>query len=152
MYKNRNRGFTLIEIMIAVAILAILGSVAFSSYTDSVIKTRRSEGKTALLKLMQQEEQFFTQNNSYSVFSQASVDANEKKFKWFSGEAASSSSYDIIATACAGDTIQNCVLLTAYPGTTNVNSTFKDPTCGNLTLTSTGVKDVSVSGAKSKCW
>ncbi|MCX7221215.1 MAG: hypothetical protein NTY70_20490, partial [Burkholderiales bacterium] len=35
---------------------------------------------------------------------------------------------------------------------TNVNSTFKDPTCGNLTLTSTGVKDVSVSGAKSKCW
>lgn len=152
MRHDKPRGFTLIEILIVVAIVSILSTVAFSSYNNSVIKTKRSEGKAALLKLMQQEEQFYTQNNSYIVFSNTSTDVNEMKFRWYSAEAASNSSYDINATACAGDTIQNCVLLTAYPGTTNVNSNFKDTTCGNLTITSTGIKDVSVSGAKNNCW
>ena len=152
MRNYKTNGFTLIELMIVVVIVAILASVAFSSYSNSVTKAKRSEGKTALLKLMQQEEQFYTQNNSYIVFSQASSDANEMRFKWYSGDSTANSSYEIKATACTGDTIQNCVLLTASPGTVNVNSNFKDTLCGNLTLTSTGVKDVSIAGAKSQCW
>jgi type IV pilus assembly protein PilE len=152
MRNKKTNGFTLIEIMVVVVIVGILASVAFSSYSGGIIKAKRSEGKTALLKLMQQEEQFYTQNNSYIAFSKASVDANEMRFRWYSGESAATSSYEIKATACTGDTIQNCVLLTASPGTGNVNSNFKDTSCGDLTLTSTGVKDVSVVGAKSKCW
>lgn len=152
MTTKKNNGFTLIELIIVILIISILSSVAYSSYKNSVTKAKRAEGKTALLKLMQQEEQFYTQNNSYIVFSQASTDVNEIRFKWYSGEAAATSSYEIKATACAGDTIQNCVLLTATPGTSNVNSNYSDADCGNFTLTSTGIKDVSVSGAKSTCW
>jgi type IV pilus assembly protein PilE len=116
-------------------------------------KAKRSEGKSALMKLMQQEERFYTQNNSYIVFSQASSDANEIKFNWFSGDSAKKSAYEIKATACTGDTIQNCVLLTATPGTTNVDGNFKDPVCGNLTITSTGIKGFTgTNGTKEECW
>lgn len=138
--------------MITVGIVAILGSIAMSSYTSSVLKAKRTEGKTALFQLMQQEERFSTQNNTYIVFSNISTDLNEKKFKWHSGDAATSSAYQIEGTACAGETIQNCVLLTASPGTSVVDTNFKDTQCGKLTLTSTGIKGISGTGTKETCW
>lgn len=150
---NKARGFTLIELLITLVIAGILSAIAYSSYNSSVQKARRSEAKSALMKLMQQEERYYTQNNSYIVFSKSSTDANEMKFNWFSADAAASSFYEINGAACTGDTIQNCVLLTATPGTTNVNSNYKDPVCGNFTLTSTGVKGFTgVSGTKDQCW
>lgn len=153
MKNSRIKGFTLIELMIVVAIMGILSTIAYSSYVSSITKAKRSEGKSALMKLMQQEERFYTQNNSYIVFSQASSDANEMRFNWFSGDTSSKSAYEIKATACSGDTIQNCVLLTATPGTTNVDGKFKDTVCGNLTITSTGVKGFTgANGTKDDCW
>ncbi|MFZ6845987.1 type IV pilin protein [Undibacterium sp. RuTC16W] len=151
--NKKSNGFSMIELLITLVIMGILSSIAYSSYVSSVIKTKRSQAKSSLMQLMQQEERFYTQNNSYIVFSQASTDANEKKFKWYSGDTATSSSYEITATACTGDTIQNCVLLTAVPGTANVDSNFKDLQCGNFTMTSTGVKNFSgTNGSKDICW
>lgn len=152
MNNSNTKGFSLIELMIAAAIIAILSSVAYSFYNSSVIKARRAEGKTAILQLMQQEERFYTQNSTYISFSQASTDANEKKFKWFSSNSAVSSSYELSGAACSGDTIQNCVVVTAKPGTANVNGTFTDSECNYLTMTSTGVKGISGNGNADKCW
>ena len=140
------KGFTLIEVMIVAAIVAILASVAYPSYQDSVIKTKRAEARTALMQIMQQQERFYSQNNTYSVFSKASPN----NFKWYSGESAAGSSYEISAAACTDDTISNCVLLTAKPGTANVNASYVDTKCGDLMLTSTGVK--SASGTATNCW
>jgi type IV pilus assembly protein PilE len=74
--------------MTVIAIMGILSAIAYASYSSAMTKAKRSEGKSALMKLMQQEERFYTQNNSYIVFSQASSDANEIKFNWFSGDSA----------------------------------------------------------------
>jgi type IV pilus assembly protein PilE len=144
------RGFTLIEVMMVVVIVAILAMIVFPSYQESVRKARRAEGRAALMQLMQQQERYYSQSTRYIAFSSASTDADEKKFKWYSADSAASSSYEISATACDGDTIQNCALLTAKPGTALVNSSYSDSACGNLMLSSSGEKKAS--GSAANCW
>lgn len=148
MNKKHLHGFTLIEIMVVVAIIGIIAAIAYPSYEGSVRKTKRAEGRAALMRLMQQEEQYYSQKNTYIAFSSSSSNADEMKFKWFSGEGAGGSAYEISAAACTDDTLANCVQLTAKPGTANV-SKFTDTECGNLTLTSTGEKGPST---PTVCW
>ncbi len=61
----QSKGFTLIEIMIVVAILGIITAIAYPSYIEQVRKGNRSEAKTALLGLAQKMERCFTQYNAY---------------------------------------------------------------------------------------
>jgi type IV pilus assembly protein PilE len=150
MTKNKIQGFTLIEIMVVLVIVAILAAVAYPSYQESIRKSRRAEGHAALMQLMLQQERYYSQSNSYFAFSSASTDPVQMKFKWYSGEMPAASSYEISASACTGDVIQNCVLLTAKPGTAKVNSAHTDAACGNLMLSSAGVK--TVSGTATHCW
>lgn len=63
---RRCRGFTLIELMIAVAVVSILTAIAIPSYTNSVRKSRRADAKTALLDLAARQERYFTLNNLYT--------------------------------------------------------------------------------------
>lgn len=148
MNMTLHRGFTLIELMIVVAIVAILGAVVYPSYQSAVVKSKRADGWATLTQIMQHQERYYSQNNTYIDFSKASPKTG---FKWYSGDSASASSYEIKAEACTGDVIVNCVKLTAMAGTSNVNRNFKDSKCGDLSLDSTGQKSVSVSGAKD-CW
>ena len=146
--KTLQSGFTLTEVAIALVITMILMSVVVPSYVESVRKSRRMEGRAALLRLMQQQERYYSLHNSYIRFSSSSTDEDERKFQWFSGGNAQASAYEIKAEACANDTIVNCVLLTAMPGTSKVDDKYKDPVCGELSLTSIGVKAAN----KPDCW
>lgn len=62
-----SRGFTLIELMITVAIVGILAAVALPSYTRYIQKSRRNDAKTSLLDLASRQERFFTTNQGYTV-------------------------------------------------------------------------------------
>lgn len=146
MKKNLQRGFTLIELMIVVVIVAILAAVAYPSYQDSVIKTKRAEGRAALMQAMQQQERYYTQNNTYVEFDKSTPAG----FKTSSGDGANGS-YEISGKACGEDDIKNCIVLAAKPV-----SPFVDAKCGDLTLQSTGIKDASVKDSDGKvaavCW
>ena len=61
----KQRGFTLIELMIVVAVIAILAAVAWPSYQNQVRATNRADAQGALLGLAQAMERHFTQNGSY---------------------------------------------------------------------------------------
>ncbi|SEA47843.1 type IV pilin protein [Microbulbifer marinus] len=62
----KQRGFTLIELMIVVAIVAILAAVAWPSYQNQVRSTNRADAQGALLGLAQAMERHFTENGTYA--------------------------------------------------------------------------------------
>lgn len=62
----RSAGFTLIEMLIAVAIAGILASLAYASYSSSVQKSNRTDAKDALLQAASRQERFFLRSNNYS--------------------------------------------------------------------------------------
>jgi type IV pilus assembly protein PilE len=64
--RKKSSGFTLIEIMIAVAIVGILAGLAYSSYLSSVQKARRTDAKDALLQAAAKQERFYLRSNRYS--------------------------------------------------------------------------------------
>lgn len=153
------RGFTLIELMVTVVIVAILAAVAYPSYTDAVRKSRRAEGKNALLKAAQLQERLYTSSGTYTI-DLAPMFGLAAGVAVYSGEDPTSGYYTISAVAAAaasGGLVQGYTL-TATPGGAPAGSTqgtFTDPICGNLTLTSTGQRGFSSTapGAdKTTCW
>lgn len=149
-------GFTLIELMIVVAVVAILAAVAYPSYVSSVIKGKRAEGRAALVELMQQQERFMTQRNTYaSWLDPLSTSGDAPAFKKFSGDTGTKPAYRIIASDCDDPSagvytavsakLRECVMLTATP-------TFTDAEAGKLELRSTGQKSCSGGSKPSVCW
>ena len=63
---NKARGFTLIELMIVVVVVAILAAIAIPSYRQYVLRTNRTEAKRTLLNVAAAQEKFYLQNNSYA--------------------------------------------------------------------------------------
>src|SRR5437879_2889140 len=64
--KRGMLGFTLIELMITVAVVGILGAVAYPSYLNSVRKGHRADAQRYLMDLAQLQQQYFTDNRAYA--------------------------------------------------------------------------------------
>jgi type IV pilus assembly protein PilE len=147
--KHVAKGFSLIELMIVIAIIGILAAVAVPSYQDSIRKGKRAEGRTALTEMLQQQERFATQKNTYAEFTTAGATSGDAAaFKTFSGDTRSKAAYLLKAEKCTApnDNLKNCVVVTAVPVTQ-----FVDPQVGELSLESTGKKDCTGTN-KSLCW
>lgn len=139
------RGFTLIEAMIAVALIALLAAVAYPSYVNHVAKGNRAEGRAAVMKMLLDQERYFTQMNTY-VAVDATADAGQP-LQNFSGSARATSKYFVGAAACSAQLpINQCVLVTAVP-----QFGSGDPKVGSLTATSAGAR--SCTGSQpTLCW
>lgn len=66
MMKRKNLGFTLIELMIVVAIVGILSAVAYPSYQSHVLKSQRQVAQAALVSLSSTMERYYSENNKYT--------------------------------------------------------------------------------------
>jgi type IV pilus assembly protein PilE len=122
MNRSKENGFSLIELMITVVIIGIIASIAYPSYQNSVSKTRRSDGQAALLDIMNAQERYYTENNTYTT---TLADVNKTS--------ASEKGHYVISAAACGAGIGTCVVLTA----TAQGAQASD---GNLTYNSQGVK------------
>jgi type IV pilus assembly protein PilE len=142
------RGFTLSEMLVVLAILTVLAAVAYPNYAGHIARTRRIEGQIALIEAMQQQERYHLQHNSYVEFS-SSAGAEALGLRWWSGTSAALSAYELDAHACSGQDIADCVEVRARPGTAKVDGRFQDPECGALTLDSQGTHASQGTG---RCW
>lgn len=146
--KKVVQGFTLVEAVVALLLFAVLAGIAYPTYVDAVRKGKRVEGRAAMFLLMQQQERYYSQHNTYVAFSVSSTDAGSGQFKWYSGSSPKASAYEIKAEACDQGSIRDCVQLVAMPGTGNVDGRHEDPVCGRLILISTGTR----SARRPDCW
>ena len=64
--RRRSGGFTLIELMVVIGVVAVLGSIAVSTYRSYILRTTRTEGRMALLATQVAQEKYFLQNNAYA--------------------------------------------------------------------------------------
>ena len=155
MRRGSAGGFTLVELMIAVAVVAIIIAVGLPSYQDQVLKTKRAEGKAALLKAAQLQERFYssTQLGTAKYASDLSeLFGLPAGSTVRSGENPTLGNYTLTVAAFGGS-LEEGFLLTATPN--NVRATggsLVDPECGDLTLTSTGVRAFTGTGTKDRCW
>ena len=131
-------GFTLIEVMIVIAIVGILTAVALPSYRSYIERGDRAAARAAMMEAQQFMERFYVNNDSYSV---DKTNANAALPARLTAVPAENPKYNLAISAVSS----NSYTLTATP----INTVQK---CGNLTLTNTGVKGNSGSGTVSDCW
>jgi len=133
------RGITLIELMIVVGIVAVLASLAVTTYSRYVIKTNRAAAAAVLLGIANRQEQYYLDARQY---------ASSTTVLGVTTPSEVSSNYTIATTASNADTPPTFTV-TATP---KANQLAKDTRCGTLTLTSAGVKSVSGAGGVAACW
>jgi type IV pilus assembly protein PilE len=135
--RARVVGFTLVELMIVVIVLAIIAAIAIPAYQNQVVRANRTEARTALLQASQALERCFTRFNGYDAASGCPV-----TFPIMS-ETGLYQVTDTVRTATA-------YTLTAVPQ--GLQAT-RDTLCGSFTLNQTGLRGISGgTGTVAQCW
>ncbi len=134
-WARRHGGFTLIELMITIAIIAILAAVAYPSYKEYVAKGRRAEAQALLMQGAQWMERFYAENYSYSTNTAgvAVTDATMFPARYSQSPASGTAAYTIAVVPTA----------TTYTITATRTGTMAADKCGNFQITHTGVRQLA---------
>ena len=141
------KGFTLVELMIVVVIVAILLTVALPSYQQQLRKTRRSLARAELVEVMARQEQFFLNHRQYaSAFTDLGYPSSPYAIGTDGNDGPATAADRIYLIDIS--TLTGGFKLHAIPQLVQSGDHF----CGTLGLTSIGLKSASGSGSAEECW
>jgi type IV pilus assembly protein PilE len=154
--RYTQRGFTLIELMVVVAIVAILAAVAIPSYRNHVIRTNRAGAESFMTQIANKEEQIILDMRSYQGVANNAAFALQPASGGINLAVPVnvSSNYTLTVTATNVAGAAPTYLITATP----IDPPQNDTMCQVLTLTNTGVKGVASNGSTAPtanaqvCW
>jgi len=132
-FQRRARGFTLIEMLIVVAMIAILAGIALPSYREYIKKSHRSEAQAYLLMIAARQQQFLVDTRAFSALTPDNIASQPSHVTSAYG------TVTMVTTAGPPPTFA----ITATPQGSQTSEK-----CGTLTINQTGTKTAAVSG----CW
>ena len=141
----KQKGLTLIELMIVVVIIGVIAAIALPSYQNYIEKSRRADATTTILKIAAEQEKYYLQNNRYATTAQMAAKMNSSVTTSIDTQ---SGHYN--ATLASADVTRDYTITA-----TAIGAQLNDKKCRNFTYTQSGIRGATSSTSTAStddCW